>query len=365
MRANPNRLIYTTFTMSTEGNNNSNSAGNGASKAKKPRDVIKKENEEKQAGKNLVDCTELVLESVNNNPSLLEKESFINIRKLLRDISTKHGGSLLPPSGWGLEWGDLTKDIARNLRNRELTTPLENDIFLQITHRDSVEVKNGSIGVNGHSRNIETRRKWRFTAVDGSNDALLLRIDSTLNTAAMSLNPGSIAKITSFFPVYFNYGDDNDNRCAIVLRDFEIVGRRGIPEDLLSGGRNNKKASTQEKRKAENVSSTCSQNNPSGPEKPFCNGNLCSIHGVKFELCLRDIIPPAEVPLALVARDCVFTTMELKDMENNHRRFLLYYYYATTIYQFHGSGNRVDLPVCIIHAIRELWPKETVDMSHM
>jgi hypothetical protein len=99
--------------------------------------------------------------------------------------------------------------------------------------------------------------------------------------------------------------------------------------------------------------------------KPTCNGILCSKHGLTFgNLCLAELIPPKTVPLPLVARDCVFVTMDMNEMMNNNKRFLLYYYYATTVYQFHGSGNRVDLPECIIYAIRALYPKVTIDVTN-
>lgn len=344
--------------MSTHGNNNSN---NGDGDGTKCRDEVKSQKKQKTAMGGMVESTELFLGLLLSNPGLLEKPRLGNIRKYLLDISSKHASLLSPPIGWGATRDVLTKDIASDLQNRNISSPLNNAISLQITHRDCIEVKGTSIGINEHSNDIVgTRKKWRFTAVDGSNGILLLRIDSTLNTAAMSLDPGSIAEITSSFPVYFNYEDDNDDRCAIVVQKFEIIGKRDVPEDLP---KNNKKAIRKKRLKTEEVPT--SHNDPSTKEQPCCNGSLCSKHGVSFDLCISELIPPETVPLPLVARECVFTTMEMKYMQPNHKRFLLYYYYATTIYQFHGAGNRVELPECLIYAIRKLYPRVAVDMSNV
>lgn len=167
--------------------------------------------------------------------------------------------------------------------------------------------------------------------------------------------------------MYFNYDNQNDTRCAIVARSFEVVGRQHLPPGISTSVGNNGKAikikpekKPRPKKRKESPTSTTQQATP-----PTCNGNLCLKHGVAFGLCLATLIPPNTISLPLVARDCVFATMDVNDMMNNHKRFLLYYYYATTVYQFHGSGNRVDLPECIIYAIRALYPKVTIDVTNV
>ena len=173
------------FTMSTHGKNNSNN--NGAGEGTKCRDEVKSQKKEKTAVDAMVQSLELFLGLLLNNPTLLERPVFGNIRKLLLDISRNHASLLSPPIGWGATRDDLTKDIASDLQNRNMSSPLEN-VCLQITDRDCIEVKGTSIGINEHINEIVgTRKKWRFTAVDGSNRTLLLRIDSTLNTAANCL----------------------------------------------------------------------------------------------------------------------------------------------------------------------------------
>ena len=68
------------------------------------------------------------------------------------------------------------------------------------------------------------------------------------------------------------------------------------------------------------------------------------------------------ISLDLIARDCVFATRVVSEMSNSDKRFLLYYYYATTVYQFHGKGNRVELPECLKTAVQTMYPPENIDM---
>eukprot|EP00985_Skeletonema_marinoi_P018418 scaffold10289_cov75-Skeletonema_marinoi.AAC.2 len=335
---------------------------NAKAAANKPRDEVKKEALERKFIENLRENTETFLSMMLHDAKLWDHADNIIIRDKISEISRKPSKYPPPLTSWGVERDQLTKDVSDQLKNREMDRPNNNDIYLQITHADC-EKRKEHVGIDDLSHDIGTRQRWKFTAVDGDGNAFLFRIDSTLNIAGMTLTPGTIAKVSSSFPVYFAYDNAKDDRCAVVARKFDIVGKQPIPDDLLAGKNNKKaiKAKTIKKRK-EHPTNNTSTTQP--PTKPTCNGLLCSQHGVAFDLCLSTVIPPNTAPLAIVARDCVFATMDVKDMMNNHKRFLLYYYYATTIYQFHGAGNRVDLPECIIFAIRNLYPRDTVDVAN-
>jgi hypothetical protein len=50
-------------------------------------------------------------------------------------------------------------------------------------------------------------------------------------------------------------------------------------------------------------------------------------------------------------------------MNPKEKRFLLYYWYATSVYQFRGKGNRVNLPNCLVWAIRALYPEPSGNYS--
>jgi len=343
-----------------------NATKSGAAAAAVPRDEAKADKDEQNAMDKLLDITDAMLDTLLAKPELWKAKQFKPVVDKISEIA--RNPSAYPPSttSWGVERTILTQGISNQLTDRTMDRPNENVLYLQITAAEMTEQAD-PIRINEQSANIGKRQRWKFSAVDGDNNAFLLRIDSTLNHVGMTLAPGTIAKVTSSFPVYFNHDDSNDNRCAVVIRNFDIVGSQPVPDDLLSGGKNNKSAIKAAKKKGlltkrkepADTSATLQAS------KPICNGCLCSKHGVAFDLCLSKIIPPETVPLPIVARDCVFANMEVEDMSNSNKRFLLYYYYATTVYQFHGAGNRIDLPECVIYAVRDLYKRDNIDMTNV
>jgi hypothetical protein len=88
-----------------------------------------------------------------------------------------------------------------------------------------------------------------------------------------------------------------------------------------------------------------------------CSGEVCSNHGIQFVVCVTECIPVTDVSLLPVAKECVFATKPVRDMTPKEKRFLLYYWYATSVYQFRGKGNRVNLPNCLVCVICALYPE--------
>ena len=165
------------------------------------------------------------------------------------------------------------------------------------------------------------------------------------------------------------YGDLYEIRCAIVLRAFRVIGRRPVP-DVMKGPpqRLSVQDASVERVPGKDVGAKDVQRGVEGglgkatgvDSAGVCGsrGRLCSKHGISFSICLSNFVPVENMSLAKVSRECVFVTKELKDMTLNNLRFLCYYYYATSVYRFHGKGNRVDLPDCIVASIREMYPDE-------
>ena len=60
-----------------------------------------------------------------------------------------------------------------------------------------------------------------------------LRVDTSLASATNVLTPGAIIFIESFIPIHFKYEDHQDERCAIVIKKFELQGHHRLAEDLL------------------------------------------------------------------------------------------------------------------------------------
>ena len=251
-------------------------------------------------------------------------------------------------TGWGIDTDELSKGFGQKLHDRGMCIHTHGkDVTLQITHVDSERMS-----LQLYDNNIPFC-KWKFSAVDGDGVSINLRVDSTLNSVAGILTPGTVVNMESFVPIWYSYENTEDMRCCIVMRKFKVVGHRPLQDELH--GRPLKRAKSIKKENAKAGIPAPTEANPPGVCK--CNGELCSKEGVEFVVCITKCIRPESISLPMVARDCVFATREVRDMSPNDKRFLLYYYYATTVYQFHGAGNRVVLPDCLKGAVRELYPK--------
>ena len=205
--------------MSTQ-NNNSNT-DEGAAPVAQTRDEQKVAKKKQAVLEQKVDTAEEVLQMLIKYPQLWNRHEFREIRSKVNAIVTDPDTFPLSPRGWGALRDCLTKGVANQLKNRSMTAQLEHRteesaIYLQIS-KASRDTNNDTIGIDGSSTDI-TRQVWKFNAFDGDNNPLLFRIDSTLNGRAMTLASGTIAKVTTYFPVYFNYGNQKDIRCAIVVR---------------------------------------------------------------------------------------------------------------------------------------------------
>ena len=140
------------------------------------------------------------------------------------------------------------------------------------------------------------------------------------------------------------------------MKEFHIEGYHPLPNELLKRPPKRAKPSkeaSQAKKQAEKEQQL-KRKSKTGCK---CNGG-CWMHNVNFVVCLIECFPVDKVPLTMVARECVFATKDVFDMTQSEKRFLLYYYYATTVYQFRGRGNRVELPECLKSAVRALYPND-------
>ena len=45
-------------------------------------------------------------------------------------------------------------------------------------------------------------------------------------------------------------------------------------------------------------------------------------------------------------------------MTNPHKRNMIYWWYATNVYSICGKKKRKELPKCLVHKIRQLFPSD-------
>jgi hypothetical protein len=103
----------------------------------------------------------------------------------------------------------LSSGFACRLYDRQ---DLPSQAIIQITVGSS---KNKGIAIQGQKYYV---RQWSFNAVDGNHDLITLKMDSTLNSQATLLEEGTILKLESFFPIYFNFVDNTSMECALLVK---------------------------------------------------------------------------------------------------------------------------------------------------
>ena len=100
--------------------------------------------------------------------------------------------------GWVINIDDLTKDVGSLLFDRGIPIMKPHgNICLLVTH---AEMGTKSYELDNCTDNI---RQWKFTAIDGDNKSIVLRIDTSLNTAGNLLSPGTVIMIESCISIYY------------------------------------------------------------------------------------------------------------------------------------------------------------------
>ena len=309
----------------------------------------------------VIHMAEKLLGHCADHPESWRDNSLRVVRSLVRRIGTDCINFPLCPGDEGVPSENISKDIILTksigiaLYNRK--DPDLNDMTIQITVASSEMMSSKLCGdaVGKKAKDIPYRQ-WKLNAIDGDATVITVRLDSTLNSEGKLLTPGAVIHVSSAFPVYMNSGDMYDMRCAIVLREFQLVGRLPVP---ITSGPPAKRLKVEALEEKKAVDEEVAIDEPTTTKSCIqCSCKLCSSHGISFSTCLSKCIPIEGISLARVAKECVFVTKELKDMNSSNKRFLLYYYYATSVYQFHGKGNRVELPECIVSRIRKAYPDE-------
>lgn len=329
------------------------------------RDDIKRRNNANGVIEDLIGNLKLGLQFVYNHPALWGDERMKECVNLANKI-TSDPEKYRPPvelRDWGVTIDDLTKNVSDRLDQRELPVmqPSEEKLYLLIAtttqKSNHKQIGDGNVAID--------YRTWRILAADGDGKGVHVRLDSTLSTEGNLLIPGTIILVKKFLPVYYQYENQDDNRVAMVVKEFEIAGRRQLPPDLLAGMKESNVVKPPRK-VTQQIKKSKGKAHPTEEDATHCKctGNLCSMHGVDFVVCLTECQPVHKVSLPLVARGCVFATREIGEMSQSDKRFLLYYYYATTVYQFHGKGNRVQLPECLKKAVRDLYPDEELEFNN-
>lgn len=256
------------------------------------RDETKRTQESEKMMLAMAEEAATLLKMVKHYPKMWEHESMKAFRDLAYEI-TGDPQKYRPETeeeGFGEGTECLTKDIGALLFGKQLSImeAKTDAIYLQITHAES---NSGSRDIAGTTVNV---RKWKFMAVDGDGKSIVLRIDSTLNTAGNLLTPGTIVKVLNSLPVYFRYKEAEETKCALVVREFEVVGRRSLAAEFVEAPKERVKPAKKKKPPAKRARATKAA--PAKSDGCACAGEQCSKDGVEFVTCITQCIPIESCP---------------------------------------------------------------------
>jgi hypothetical protein len=166
----------------------------------------------------------------------------------------------------------------------------------------------------------------------------------------VDIDRGSLFGLVQFTPVYFNYEDHQDLKCALVVHHFDLIGSRpvtkkydGLPPVALPPIM---LPPPMKKEKKAHASTT-----EAISDIEF-DGSICSMYGVSFVQCVSKCIPVDSRDLENIAQECNFVTCPVKEIDPSRKRNLLYSWYATNVYSIRGKGCTAKFPFCLEVAIR-------------
>ena len=207
---------------------------------------------------------------------------------------------------------------------------------------------------------------WTLTAVDGDNNPITIKSSTQLIPVMGTVQVGSLIQCISWTVLPFNTSTIKNYSCEIdmimLLYQFYNRGYMPVCSDEVNLARAKhvpvssiSKNSNLNHEEAAKDKSSASHHIPNSNECSESN-RICSRYGVGFTQCICKVVPPTELDLQSISRSCIFVSKDTTDMNNSDKRFVLYYWYATNIYHVSGRHNRIELPECLIGAIRKLFP---------
>jgi hypothetical protein len=273
--------------------------------------------------------------TVISNPCMFAHALPDSLEKKKLDCPSKH-----PPP---------TKGLARSLYARET---ISNSELIVVVTAISQKFRQFNIANTTMCTSI---KQFTMAVIDGDEELLTLKVDTSLNQSMGLVEKGSVLRLTVFVPIYFRYSDPTDLNVVILLSNFRKIAQIEVDPKFAfppKEGRLQMKAMPPPP--------------PDPPPSPLkeqlapsdvrCNGDQCSLYGVKFACCVTQCFPVNSKIVVEIARENPFCTMGVEEMENSHKRFILYYWYVTNVYSVTGSKNRAKLPKCLVSAIRQRFP---------
>ena len=319
--------------------------------------------------------TKHMLNTIINDPDKFKWNEFMYIRQfcatVLKNLDKFHldiGDSRIinePPTTAGIasaaEGGTiitLTEGYVERVARRENTSSLAREPILQVVTRETKYRNNVNVTKDRNGSCSVQMQFTHLTLCDGDGNIIVGRVVAHLTHEARKLGPGDIIQLPLFTELTHRMGTSKPMP-AVFIADFKKIGYRELPK------------------KVKTEPMTCDETNPSpdaadqsivedqehNSQKDVSNAKceygkrLCSVHGVEMIGCICELHPVSRLNLQTLKEDCYFAKDELNDMTNSQKRCMIYWWYATNIYSICGKKNRMQLPDCLVNAVRKAYPE--------
>ena len=199
-----------------------------------PRDELKRKKEVNTNVNGAIGVCAKVCEAVMQKPWSITNPEFKFLREFVHVVSSQPHlyPPLLPTNAPRLETCDaqstLTKGVATSLYGRQ--TFLKK-MAVVITMIDDSEV---SVATTSSSKSKKSEKMKRITlqVADGDHNIVTVKLATQFNTSSSLLDTGCILEIISYTPIYYNFNDHEDDRVAILLLGFHVLGTTKLPKEL-------------------------------------------------------------------------------------------------------------------------------------
>ena len=191
--------------------------------------------------------------------------------------------------------------------------------------------------------------------MDGDGNQMVGRLSTRIAELGEELERGRIIRLDLFTELTLRLNENTANMPCVFILKYSKLGYKSMPpvkpKDPISCSTNLSTANKSRK----------SNNNVDRSDAPVdCNSanRYCSMHGTSFIVCVCESIPVEKRDLAAIKEDCYFAEDELGEMTNPHIRNMIYWWYATNVYSICGKKKRKELPKCLVHKIRQVFPSD-------
>lgn len=300
-----------------------------------------------------------VLRCAKTHPEILKEVSSDTTSDDEDAVEDQSDPSLLTPARDLTDEGIeelLTAGVVKDLQDPNADFLCNPGPVMQVVAARQVDPTNSF----GHDRSV---RPFQFTLADGDHCTIPGKVSVRITNKAEGVRDGYVIQITRGHRLDADLYGNGRSQPALGIVGFDVVGRGNIvgsprvhqsrPTEEVAAAANNHESATHD------LDGWSFDQDEPPPIPAPCTApcRSCSIAGVNFfRRCICEEQPAGDKDLEDVKKVYFAATEDVDLMTAAHKRNMLYWLYATDVYGWRGWQNRMELPPCLVFAIRKLHP---------